>query len=215
METTFIAVRHGQSTANHNKVFAGSREYPLTALGEAQARETAEYIKDSFSVDLVVTSPLSRARRTGQIIAEAVGAPTIVEDGLIEIDAGEWEMVPWAELPRLFPEDRRVWVEDIGRCRCTGGESVAEVYDRVVKALKRLDELYRGKTVVLACHYIPVRSMWCWASGFAAEDMAACSHAPENASVTVIKLKNGIPEAVEYSISKHLVDAGLMPTRIK
>jgi broad specificity phosphatase PhoE len=214
MKTTFIAVRHGQSVANFSKVFAGSREYALTALGEAQARETAKYIKEHFSPDIVVTSPIGRAKKTGEIIAQAVGAEVCTENGIKEIDAGLWEGVPWKDLITLFPEDRKVWIEDIGKCRCTGGESVAEVYERVVLALKALEKKYSGKTVVVACHYTPVRSMWCWAKGFKAEDMAACSSVPENASVTVISVENGVPEALEYNICQHLLDAGLIEKRI-
>jgi hypothetical protein len=43
--------------------------------------------------------------------------------------------------------------------------------------------------------------------------MAACSSVPVNASVTVISVENGVPEALEYNICQHLLDAGLIEKR--
>ncbi len=45
---------------------------------------------------MIVTSPLQRARRTAETVAEATGAPVTVDDGLVETDFGEWEGLTFA-----------------------------------------------------------------------------------------------------------------------
>lgn len=67
-------VRHGQSQANVDKVFAGQADTPLTALGQKQAKEAAEQAKQ-LKIDHIVSSPLSRAHDTAKIIAETIGYP--------------------------------------------------------------------------------------------------------------------------------------------
>jgi broad specificity phosphatase PhoE len=71
---TFL--RHGESTGNAENRYQGQMDFPLSKRGEAQARALAARWKfEGFIFDRVVTSPLSRAARTAQIIAEELGAP--------------------------------------------------------------------------------------------------------------------------------------------
>ncbi len=63
--------RHGQNEDNANGILNGHRDLPLTKIGEAQAIEVAEKIKDAQLVfDHVLCSPLSRAKRTAEIVCE-------------------------------------------------------------------------------------------------------------------------------------------------
>lgn len=67
-------VRHGQSQANVDRVFAGQADTPLTPLGRQQAKEAAKKAK-GLQIDHIVSSPLSRAHDTAKIIAETIGYP--------------------------------------------------------------------------------------------------------------------------------------------
>lgn len=65
-------VRHGESRANVEKVFAGSRyDVPLTAAGLQQAKATG-MLRDK-PIDIIVSSPLQRAKQTAKCIAEEIG----------------------------------------------------------------------------------------------------------------------------------------------
>lgn len=68
-------VRHGQSQANVDKVFAGQRYFaPLTETGKSQAQEEGRRILDEkIHIDHIVASPIERAYETAQIIARTVG----------------------------------------------------------------------------------------------------------------------------------------------
>lgn len=66
-------VRHGESRANVEKVFAGSRyDVPLTAAGLQQAKATGVLLRDK-PIDIIVSSPLQRAKQTAECIAEEIG----------------------------------------------------------------------------------------------------------------------------------------------
>ena len=86
--TTILMVRHGQSTANLNGLFAGQFDAELTELGHLQARRTAEFVVKTYQVDAVYASPLRRAYCTGEHIAALAGLPITAEPGLKEIFAG-------------------------------------------------------------------------------------------------------------------------------
>jgi len=88
---TIAMVRHGQTDWNAAGLFQGSSDTPLNDVGRAQAAEAAVRLAGQ-PWDAVVSSPLSRARETAAIIAEALGLPlggTIPE--LVERDYGPYE----------------------------------------------------------------------------------------------------------------------------
>ena len=70
-----ILLRHGETDWNRAMRFQGRTDVPLNETGRQQARDAAQCMLDEGeSWDAVVTSPLSRARETGQIVAETLGA---------------------------------------------------------------------------------------------------------------------------------------------
>jgi len=63
-------LRHGLSQANKSDVVQGQLDFPLAEEGITQARLLAEYWQtDREHFDLVVSSPLLRARQTAEIVA--------------------------------------------------------------------------------------------------------------------------------------------------
>lgn len=82
--------RHGQNEDNANGILNGHRDMPLTLLGEKQARQLAEGIKEEgLTFDVVYTSPLQRAHKTAEIVCGTLGLSLLaVFDALIERDFG-------------------------------------------------------------------------------------------------------------------------------
>ncbi len=155
--TTLLLVRHGQSEANLEGVFAGDYDAPLTELGFRQAEKTAEFIAGNYKVDGVYASDLIRAFETGKTVANILNLPVISNDGLREIRAGEWEAMPFDDIVVKFPEEYKKWKEDIGNSSCPDGESVKMLGERVLAALTAIAEENDGKTVVIATHATPIR----------------------------------------------------------
>ena len=71
-------MRHGESQANTDGVFAGpSYQAPLTKLGQSQAQlEGARVKSEGITFDRIVASPITRAKQTAELLAEAGGKVT-------------------------------------------------------------------------------------------------------------------------------------------
>ncbi|HEX5798088.1 MAG TPA: histidine phosphatase family protein [Candidatus Saccharimonadales bacterium] len=95
-------VRHGESTNNAKNLFSGRANPSLTKKGEEQAIKTAREIKDLVEISHVISSPLDRAVRTAEIIAEAIGyeKPIETDERIIEYDLGELESTTWHKIPK-------------------------------------------------------------------------------------------------------------------
>lgn len=80
-----ILIRHGKTEWNTLNKAAGQVDIPLNEIGREQALETKEKLKD-MPIDLIITSPLIRARQTAEIINEDRKLPIIVDNRAIERD---------------------------------------------------------------------------------------------------------------------------------
>lgn len=83
-----LLIRHGQSEADLLGVHEGKANFSLTELGEHQAKRMATYAGDSFPPDLIITSPLSRAKKTALILQKSIGCRLIEDEDLKEYDNG-------------------------------------------------------------------------------------------------------------------------------
>ena len=70
--TTFALVRHGQTDWNAERRLQGATDIPLNDVGREQAREAVATLAD-YQWDAIVSSPLSRAAETADLIAEGLG----------------------------------------------------------------------------------------------------------------------------------------------
>jgi len=100
-------VRHGQDNDNAKGILNGHRDEPLTALGQSQAAELAEKIKNvGIQFNKVYSSPLKRAHQTAEIIVNILflNKPDILRD-LIERDFGIMTGKPVKEIESMcFPD---------------------------------------------------------------------------------------------------------------
>ena len=136
--------RHGQTQWNAENKVCGRTDQPLTAVGVAQAEALAEKASE-LGIDLVIASPLQRAYRMGQILADRCGAQLQVDDRLIEQDYGIFEGVD-RQNPDFLANKRQFAV------RYPGGESMMDLAGRIYPLLAEIREKYPEKTVLLACH---------------------------------------------------------------
>lgn len=102
--TAVCLVRHGETDWNLQQKCQGKTDIPLNTTGERQARETGEYVKD-FSWDIIVTSPLKRAKRTAEIINEYLHLPIVEMDDFKERDYGDAEGMPLEERTKRYPDN--------------------------------------------------------------------------------------------------------------
>lgn len=103
-ERKIYFVRHGESVANINRVFAGQRDdSPLTEVGRKQAVDAAkDIVSRDIKIEKVVSSPLLRARETTEIIireAGLVGIELVIDPRIAEYDMGDFTGTPLRKIP--------------------------------------------------------------------------------------------------------------------
>ena len=158
--TTTLLLRHGQTALSVERRFAGRGDIPLTDVGLEQAAAAAARLARRGNIDLVLTSPLLRARQTASAVADAVGVPLAEDVDLAETDFGSWEGLCFGEVMARWPDEMAAWMADADAAP-PGGESFAAVAVRVDAALDRLVAAYQGQTVVVVSHVTPIKTIVC------------------------------------------------------
>ncbi|AQZ60181.1 FIG006762: Phosphoglycerate mutase family [[Actinomadura] parvosata subsp. kistnae] len=155
--TSLLLLRHGETELSLERRFSGRGEAELTANGLAQASAAAARLaRDPYRLDVIVTSPLKRARQTAEAVAEQAGVEVEVFDDLREADFGAWEGHTFTEVQRRWPAELTAWLSDPDVAP-PGGESFAETGRRVQAAREHLVERYAGKTVLAVSHVTPIK----------------------------------------------------------
>jgi ribonuclease H / adenosylcobalamin/alpha-ribazole phosphatase len=156
--TTTILLRHGQTPLSADKRFAGTVDAPLTGTGVRQAEAAAARLAARGGLDLIVTSPLRRARQTADVVAAATGTAVQLEEGFREGGFGKWEGLSFAEASSQWPAEMAAWLARPGTSP-PGGESFADVALRVGAALDELLAAQPGRTVLIVSHLTPVKEI--------------------------------------------------------
>jgi probable phosphoglycerate mutase len=180
-------VRHGQTPANAAGVLLGRHDPSLTDLGLDQVRAVAGLVA-AAEPGVIVTSPLRRARQSAAVLAEACGAPVVVDERAVEIDYGDWDGHRLDDVP---PEVLARWRRD-AEFRPPGGESLADVGRRVAALCRELaHDAAAGPSLVVVSHVSPIKAAVCWAVGI--DDAASWRMHVGLASVTRIGVRHGVP----------------------
>jgi ribonuclease H / adenosylcobalamin/alpha-ribazole phosphatase len=152
-----LLLRHGQTPMSVQKRYAGRSDVPLTETGVRQAAAAAKRLA-SAGIGVIVTSPLQRAVRTAEEVAAVTGVPLQTDDGFRETDFGAWEGLTYAEVRERWPSELTAWLADptVGP---PGGESFAEVSQRVTPAMDRVRAGRDGQTVLIVSHVTPIKTL--------------------------------------------------------
>ena len=156
----------------------------MGSIGRAQAERLASELA-SKSFDLVQSSPRLRAQQTAQAIAEHVGRAVETVDAFDELDVGEWTGLPFQTLS----QDPRwhVWNTRRASARPPGGESMAELRDRVIGHLDALRNR-AGASAIIVSHAEPIRAAVLHGRGMSLDRFDEIRIEP--ASVTVLQLES-------------------------
>lgn len=160
--TVVVLVRHGRTATTGTVLPGRTKGLHLSPEGVAQAEAVAARIAPLTPV-AVHTSPLERTRETAAPIARSAGLRTRVSRGLMECDFGDWTGRKLAELRKL-PEWSRVQSSPSG-FRFPGGESFAEMQQRIWNELAILVAAHPGGTVVAVSHADPIKAAVAMATG--------------------------------------------------
>jgi uncharacterized phosphatase len=142
----YAFIRHGQTDWNLADRLQGSSDIPLNDTGRTQALEAAGVLAGA-PWRAIVSSPLSRARETAQIIADRLGiplGPAYAE--LVERDYGTHEGENSTATIAAYPSREY-----------PGAESLESVVARGRAGLARVADDYPDQDVVIVCHGTIIR----------------------------------------------------------
>jgi broad specificity phosphatase PhoE len=143
----FTFLRHGESVGNAQSRWQGQSDYPLTERGRTQARALAErWQSEEVRFDLVITSPLGRAKETAEIIASALNVKVELDPIWLERDIGEMEGLTAEEVRQKPPPPYVTPYNSIGG----NGEGDWELYLRAGKALHGLLRRPSGSYLIVS-----------------------------------------------------------------
>ena len=186
-ETKFGLLRHGQTDWNINFLLQGVTDIPMNETGIEQVRLAAQaiYAKDW---DVVLTSPLTRAKQTAEIIASHVGFEEIVEhELLIERSFGEAE--------GLSHEQWRAKYSNLDEI--PGGESRTQLAARSQLILDQVATQFAGKRVLAISHGALIRGLLAIASE---NELPRDGERLGNASLNVVSHFESSWKVVSYSL---------------
>ncbi|MEU2685526.1 histidine phosphatase family protein [Streptomyces hygroscopicus] len=186
MSARLLLVRHGETVWHTENRYAGTSDIALTERGHRQARALAQWA-GRRGADAVACSPLSRARRTAEPAAEALGlVPEVIED-LRELYFGWGEGRTIAEMEAEDPAAVRAFRHDPVTGAFPGSEPPGQAAARAVAALRGLAAAHEGGTVLVVAHNSLLRIALCALLGIPLGRYRAVLPRLDNAAVTEIE----------------------------
>ena len=167
--STWIFLRHGESVANHARVFSGHHDVPLTGLGVSQARQAGIALISLLrgtKLDAALSSDLQRAKHTAELALEEAGLSIqlVCEPALRERHLGRWQGESIDKLKQSGERDiLHTWTG-----QAPGGESLQQVATRAVNLLASLPN---HSTTLLVGHGGLIRALLGLIDGTDTEDI--------------------------------------------
>ncbi len=151
----YFIMRHGHSESNERGVtsYTTGMEVALTAQGKEETIAEAQKIKER-NIDIIISSPFLRTKQTAEIVAGEIGIPVgdiIYDERIRELNVGEFEGKPWKEYIEFFESHEERFTK-----RPEGGETLAELKQRMGAFLYEIEQKYEGKNILIVSHGGPL-----------------------------------------------------------
>jgi broad specificity phosphatase PhoE len=190
--TTILLVRHGQTAWNREERFRGQIDLPLDDTGLQQAEAMARRISQNWQPDAIYASSLQRALQTAASIARACGLHTIIDDGLLDINYGDFAGLTPEETRNRYPELARAWQQSPQSVQFPNGESLAEVRSRAEADMREMVAAHPNQTVVVVTHVVVCRLLLCSLLGLDNDHFWQFEPATASLSIFEISMRGGV-----------------------
>lgn len=153
MRRIFV-LRHGESEYNEQGLLCGHHDPPMTEKGEKQVATTARRMKRAGIVfDAIYSSPLVRAYRSAEIVADVTNGPAPVTwESLRERAYGVMEGKPWQDIEKL-PKGNVLRTETaVHILDARGAETFPQLEVRAQIVLGNVGLRHQWGDILLACH---------------------------------------------------------------
>ena len=123
----------------------GQSDIDLKDNFEQEIKDTLHQIPSQF--DLVYSSPLKRCLK----LAKRIQKDILIDDRLIELNFGDWELKKWDDIPNHEIEP---WYEDWVNTPPKNGESYFQMHERTQRFIK---ELPKKERIAIVTHSGTIR----------------------------------------------------------
>lgn len=169
-----------------------SRTNPLNDTGKWQAEQTGLYLKDAHW-DVVISSPLTRAKETAHLILKHVDAPLVIMDDFIERDYGDAEGMSFEERQKLFPNKQYPNMEPL-----------ETIQDRMVEGIEKVRVAYPNQQVLIVAHGAAIHALL---TTLADEHLGLENTRLVNACLNYVEWKDGKWKVLDYNVVSHLTQS--------
>lgn len=160
-----ILVRHGQSEWNSKNLFTGWKDPGLTELGVKEAKDAGKLIANKgILFDLMYTSMLTRAQKTGDLILQEMRHHEITiikNEALNERNYGSLAGLNKDEARKKWGDDQvHIWRRSFD-IPPPDGESLKDTAERVLPYFKSeiMPKVIEGSSILIAAHGNSLRSL--------------------------------------------------------
>lgn len=180
-------IRHGQTDWNLQGRFQGREDIPLNDYGMMQARECGKAIEgECFKA--VITSPLSRARKTAEIIAESLSIEQIIkDDGITERD--------FSKVSGMTPKEREIFY-------ASGEPDDKEPWEnlckRMISCIKKYAKQFYDGNIIMVSHGASINAVL---SVLSEGKTGTGKILLKNTCINILNYENGQLGLGEYNLS--------------
>lgn len=189
-------IRHGETDWNKDQRIQGREDIDLNENGVSQADKCGQAFKD-VPIDMIVASPLKRARKTAEIIGSYVGIRDIViEEDLIERDFGKFS---------------GLYFDVIDKLRQAGEEYCVESYEDLSKRMMVVLDKYKDykncKNIIMVSHGAAINSLLAVLSN---HTIGSGKTKLRNACINILECSDGNVKVDRYNLdSEEFLELGL------
>ncbi len=154
----FNLIRHGKTQWNLDQRIQGRTDIALADPGRRQVASWCAAL-GRISLDLIVSSPMIRARQTAEILGQGLGLAVVLDENLREQSFGRWEGSTIRQIRQAAPGTVE-HQEGLGWDFCPpGGESRNGVLKRALVALERAAQRFDGFDILVVTHSGVIKSL--------------------------------------------------------
>ncbi len=157
-------IQTGQTTWTNDRVesLAGA---PLTEQGALDMAAVAGEIAAENKIDIVYTGIGETEHKAAALAAKIFGVKVRANKELHELNFGLWQGLTYEEIKRRHPKVYKQWTEAPASVHPPDGESFAEAYHRLRRAMKGILKRNRDKTVLMVLRPVIAGIMRCVLAG--------------------------------------------------
>lgn len=153
-------IRHAETSHNASGIYQGQTDSALSELGHDQARLLAQRLaEEELTLDQLYSSVSGRALQTSEYISQITGKAIIENEGLQEINLGNWEGLTWNQICDKFPQESKRYHENWWNFCEHGGESWKQAQNRFFETIVELIQKSLNQNLMIVSHAGVIRML--------------------------------------------------------